>query len=42
MKKTVKLLSLLLALGMLVGCGANKPSDATKSEDQSVAPSQKS
>ena len=27
---------------MLVGCGANKPSDAPKSEDQSVAPSQKS
>ena len=42
MKKTVKLLSLLLALGMLVGCGANKPSDAPKSEDQSGAPSQKS
>ena len=42
MKKTVKLLSLLLALGMLVGCSANKPSDAPKSEDQSGAPSQKS
>lgn len=42
MKKTVKLLSLLLALGMLVGCGANKPSQSPKSEDQSGAPSQKS
>ena len=42
MKKTVKLLSLLLALGMLVGCGSNKPSDGPKSEDKSVEPSQKS
>ncbi len=42
MKKTVKLLSLLLALGMLVGCGANKPSEGPKSEDKSVEPSKDS
>ena len=42
MKKTVKLLSILLALGMLVGCGANKSSESPKSEDKSVEPSKES
>ena len=42
MKKTVKFLSLLLALGLIAGCNANKPSEGPKSEDKSVESSKES
>ena len=35
MNKTIKLLSLLLALGLITGCGAKTPSSEQKSEDVS-------
>ena len=43
MKKTIKLLSLLLALGLLTGCGGNPASNSTPiSVNESGQPSQQS
>ena len=39
MKKSIKLLSLLLAMGLIAGCSMNKPNSEPKSEDNSVVPS---
>ena len=42
MKNAIKLLSLLIALGLVTGCGVNKPSSEQKSGDVSENTSQKS